>query len=96
MNQAFKESRWREAVSREKPLLQHCCREACLTLHQGVPCGQRIVAGRIVKEIYGAAKQQHTFTMERREARLHEKEMKKALRESRYIIYFRMEKGAAT
>ncbi|KAI3761665.1 hypothetical protein L1987_52086 [Smallanthus sonchifolius] len=104
----------------------------------GPPCGQRIVAGRIVKESYGAAKQQHTFTIEvlwskgtkplpplhpllikgrnlyrlktmrqrwedenerrrilsekhargnvartNREARLHDKEMKKALRESR-------------
>ncbi|KAK9054765.1 hypothetical protein SSX86_025844 [Deinandra increscens subsp. villosa] len=104
----------------------------------GPPCGQRIVAGRIVKESYGAAKQQHTFTIEvlwskgtkplpplhpllikgrnlyrlktmrqrwedeserqkilsekhargnlartTREARLHEKEKKKALRESR-------------
>ncbi|KAI8552936.1 hypothetical protein RHMOL_Rhmol06G0306800 [Rhododendron molle] len=28
----------------------------------GPPCGTRIVAGRIVKESYGAAKQQHTFT----------------------------------
>uniref|UniRef100_A0A2N9HXF5 C3H1-type domain-containing protein n=1 Tax=Fagus sylvatica TaxID=28930 RepID=A0A2N9HXF5_FAGSY len=28
----------------------------------GPPCGKRIVAGRIVKESYGAAKQQHTFT----------------------------------
>ncbi|OIW07600.1 hypothetical protein TanjilG_08331 [Lupinus angustifolius] len=28
----------------------------------GPPCGIRIVAGRIVKESYGAAKQQHTFT----------------------------------
>ncbi|XP_014516081.1 zinc finger CCCH domain-containing protein 62 [Vigna radiata var. radiata] len=30
----------------------------------GQPCGKRIVAGRIVKESYGAAKQQHTFTIE--------------------------------
>ncbi|EXC01341.1 Zinc finger CCCH domain-containing protein 62 [Morus notabilis] len=30
----------------------------------GGPCGTRIVAGRIVKESYGAAKQQHTFTVE--------------------------------
>ncbi|KAF8023713.1 hypothetical protein BT93_F1027 [Corymbia citriodora subsp. variegata] len=30
----------------------------------GPPCGKRIVAGRIVKESYGAAKQQHTFTLE--------------------------------
>ncbi|XP_050285197.1 zinc finger CCCH domain-containing protein 62-like [Quercus robur] len=30
----------------------------------GPPCGKRIVAGRIVKESYGAAKQQHTFTIE--------------------------------
>ncbi|KAL8241644.1 hypothetical protein R6Q59_011946 [Mikania micrantha] len=30
----------------------------------GPPCGQRVVAGRIVKESYGAAKQQHTFTIE--------------------------------
>ncbi|KAL6996223.1 hypothetical protein U1Q18_006358 [Sarracenia purpurea var. burkii] len=30
----------------------------------GPPCGKRIVAGRIVKESYGAAKQQHTFTVE--------------------------------
>ncbi|KAI9119685.1 hypothetical protein K1719_009074 [Acacia pycnantha] len=30
----------------------------------GSPCGKRIVAGRIVKESYGAAKQQHTFTIE--------------------------------
>lgn len=29
----------------------------------GPPCGKRIVAGRIVKESYGAAKQQHTFTV---------------------------------
>ncbi|KAK3022134.1 hypothetical protein RJ639_045273, partial [Escallonia herrerae] len=29
----------------------------------GPPCGTRIVAGRIVKESYGAAKQQHTFTI---------------------------------
>ncbi|KAM6585423.1 hypothetical protein CsatB_012425 [Cannabis sativa] len=28
----------------------------------GPPCGTRMVAGRIVKESYGAAKQQHTFT----------------------------------
>ncbi|XP_050382990.1 zinc finger CCCH domain-containing protein 62 [Argentina anserina] len=31
---------------------------------RGPPCGTRIVAGRIVKESYGAAKQQHTFTIE--------------------------------
>ncbi|XP_061352789.1 zinc finger CCCH domain-containing protein 62-like [Gastrolobium bilobum] len=30
----------------------------------GPPCGKRIVAGRIVKESYGSAKQQHTFTIE--------------------------------
>ncbi|CAK8560486.1 unnamed protein product [Lathyrus sativus] len=30
----------------------------------GPPCGTRVVAGRIVKESYGAAKQQHTFTIE--------------------------------
>ncbi|KAH9665329.1 zinc finger CCCH domain-containing protein 62 [Citrus sinensis] len=30
----------------------------------GPPCGKTIVAGRIVKESYGAAKQQHTFTIE--------------------------------
>ncbi|XP_059299552.1 zinc finger CCCH domain-containing protein 62-like [Lycium ferocissimum] len=30
----------------------------------GPPCGTRIVAGRIVKESYGAKKQQHTFTVE--------------------------------
>ncbi|XP_057455037.1 zinc finger CCCH domain-containing protein 62-like [Lotus japonicus] len=30
----------------------------------GPPCGKRTVAGRIVKESYGAAKQQHTFTIE--------------------------------
>ncbi|XAR49867.1 hypothetical protein NMG60_11004034 [Bertholletia excelsa] len=30
----------------------------------GPPRGTRIVAGRIVKESYGAAKQQHTFTIE--------------------------------
>ncbi|CAH9098844.1 unnamed protein product [Cuscuta epithymum] len=30
----------------------------------GPPCGTRIVAGRIVKESYGMAKQQHTFTIE--------------------------------
>ncbi|XP_028752104.1 zinc finger CCCH domain-containing protein 62-like isoform X2 [Neltuma alba] len=30
----------------------------------GPPCGKSIVAGRIVKESYGAAKQQHTFTIE--------------------------------
>ncbi|XP_058180498.1 zinc finger CCCH domain-containing protein 62-like [Rhododendron vialii] len=30
----------------------------------GPPCGTRIVAGRVVKESYGAAKQQHTFTIE--------------------------------
>ncbi|KAL5757308.1 hypothetical protein ACOSP7_019919 [Xanthoceras sorbifolium] len=30
----------------------------------GPPCGKRIVVGRIVKESYGAAKQQHTFTIE--------------------------------
>ncbi|KAL0415019.1 UNVERIFIED_CONTAM: Zinc finger CCCH domain-containing protein 62 [Sesamum latifolium] len=37
------------------------------TLHRsanGPPCGTRVVAGRIVKESYGAAKQQHTFTIE--------------------------------
>ncbi|XP_022715326.1 uncharacterized protein LOC111274723 isoform X2 [Durio zibethinus] len=34
-------------------------RSAC-----GPPCGTRIIAGRIVKESYGAAKQQHTFTIE--------------------------------
>ncbi|KAI3874324.1 hypothetical protein MKX03_019472 [Papaver bracteatum] len=30
----------------------------------GPPCGSRTVAGRIVKESYGSAKQQHTFTIE--------------------------------
>ncbi|KAI3995380.1 hypothetical protein MKX01_040496 [Papaver californicum] len=30
----------------------------------GPPCGTRTVAGRIVKESYGSAKQQHTFTIE--------------------------------
>ncbi|XP_020275484.1 zinc finger CCCH domain-containing protein 62-like isoform X2 [Asparagus officinalis] len=30
----------------------------------GPPCGTRVVIGRIVKESYGAAKQQHTFTIE--------------------------------
>lgn len=30
----------------------------------GPPCGTRTIAGRIVKESYGAAKQQHTFTIE--------------------------------
>lgn len=30
----------------------------------GPPCGTRVVAGRIVNESYGAAKQQHTFTIE--------------------------------
>ncbi|GMH03820.1 hypothetical protein Nepgr_005659 [Nepenthes gracilis] len=30
----------------------------------GPLCGKRIIAGRIVKESYGAAKQQHTFTVE--------------------------------
>ncbi|KAL4584440.1 hypothetical protein LXL04_009041 [Taraxacum kok-saghyz] len=30
----------------------------------GPPSGTRVVAGRIVKESYGAAKQQHTFTVE--------------------------------
>ncbi|XP_030547207.1 zinc finger CCCH domain-containing protein 62 [Rhodamnia argentea] len=30
----------------------------------GPSCGKRIVAGRILKESYGAAKQQHTFTIE--------------------------------
>ncbi|CAI0418969.1 unnamed protein product, partial [Linum tenue] len=30
----------------------------------GPPCGKRTVAGKIVKESYGAAKQQHTFTVE--------------------------------
>ncbi|GLT56047.1 hypothetical protein SLA2020_291200 [Shorea laevis] len=30
----------------------------------GLPCGTRTVSGRIVKESYGAAKQQHTFTIE--------------------------------
>ncbi|PIN09557.1 DNA helicase [Handroanthus impetiginosus] len=30
----------------------------------GPPCGTRVVAGLIVKESYGAAKQQHTFTIE--------------------------------
>lgn len=30
----------------------------------GPPCGTRVVAGRIVKESYGTAKQQHTFTIE--------------------------------
>ncbi|PWA96675.1 SAP domain-containing protein [Artemisia annua] len=30
----------------------------------GPPCGKRVIAGRIVKESYGAAKQQHTFTIE--------------------------------
>ncbi|KAA3479227.1 peroxisomal (S)-2-hydroxy-acid oxidase GLO4-like [Gossypium australe] len=30
----------------------------------GPPCGTRIVVGRIVKESYGSAKQQHTFTIE--------------------------------
>ncbi|XP_047963759.1 zinc finger CCCH domain-containing protein 62-like [Salvia hispanica] len=31
---------------------------------KGGVCGTRIVAGRILKESYGAAKQQHTFTIE--------------------------------
>ncbi|KAL8466385.1 hypothetical protein ACS0TY_035475 [Phlomoides rotata] len=31
---------------------------------KGGPCGTRVVAGRILKESYGAAKQQHTFTIE--------------------------------
>lgn len=30
---------------------------------KGGVCGTRIVAGRILKESYGAAKQQHTFTV---------------------------------
>ncbi|KZV15748.1 zinc finger CCCH domain-containing protein 62 [Dorcoceras hygrometricum] len=30
----------------------------------GAPCGTRVVVGRIIKESYGAAKQQHTFTIE--------------------------------
>ncbi|CBI35832.3 hypothetical protein VitviT2T_013111 [Vitis vinifera] len=30
----------------------------------GPPCGSRIIAGHIVKDSYGAAKQQHTFTIE--------------------------------
>ncbi|KAF3451995.1 hypothetical protein FNV43_RR08091 [Rhamnella rubrinervis] len=30
----------------------------------GPPCGTRTVAGRVVKESYGASKQQHTFTIE--------------------------------
>lgn len=30
---------------------------------RGSPLGRRTVAGRIVKESYGAAKQQHTFTV---------------------------------
>ncbi|XP_026438470.1 zinc finger CCCH domain-containing protein 62-like [Papaver somniferum] len=30
----------------------------------GPPCGTRTIAGRIVKESYGSAKQQHTFTIE--------------------------------
>ncbi|XP_073147637.1 zinc finger CCCH domain-containing protein 62-like isoform X2 [Henckelia pumila] len=30
----------------------------------GAPCGTRVVVGRIVKESYGSAKQQHTFTIE--------------------------------
>ncbi|RZC89950.1 hypothetical protein C5167_029020 [Papaver somniferum] len=30
----------------------------------GPPCGTRTVVGRIVKESYGSAKQQHTFTIE--------------------------------
>ncbi|GAA0139964.1 hypothetical protein LIER_01400 [Lithospermum erythrorhizon] len=30
----------------------------------GPPCGKRTVAGRIIRESYGAAKQQHTFTIE--------------------------------
>ncbi|KAI5665366.1 hypothetical protein M9H77_15219 [Catharanthus roseus] len=30
----------------------------------GPPCGTRVIAGRVVKESYGAAKQQHTFTIE--------------------------------
>ncbi|KAL9247255.1 hypothetical protein vseg_020705 [Gypsophila vaccaria] len=30
----------------------------------GPPCGKRTIAGRIVNESYGAAKQQHTFTVE--------------------------------
>lgn len=29
----------------------------------GRPLGRRTVAGRVVKESYGAAKQQHTFTV---------------------------------
>ncbi|KAI3870974.1 hypothetical protein MKX03_029380 [Papaver bracteatum] len=30
----------------------------------GPPCGTRIVVGRVVRESYGSAKQQHTFTIE--------------------------------
>lgn len=30
---------------------------------KGGSCGTRVVAGRILKESYGAAKQQHTFTV---------------------------------
>lgn len=33
-----------------------------MTRH-GRPQGKRTVAGRVVKESYGAAKQQHTFTV---------------------------------
>ncbi|KAJ7561653.1 hypothetical protein O6H91_03G036300 [Diphasiastrum complanatum] len=31
---------------------------------QGPPLGKRVIAGRVVKESYGAKKQQHTFTIE--------------------------------
>ncbi|CAM8946616.1 unnamed protein product [Rhodiola kirilowii] len=35
-----------------------------LASRRGPPIGSRVIAGRIVKESYGAAKQQHTFTIE--------------------------------
>uniref|UniRef100_A0A7N0TYQ6 Zinc finger CCCH domain-containing protein 62 n=1 Tax=Kalanchoe fedtschenkoi TaxID=63787 RepID=A0A7N0TYQ6_KALFE len=35
-----------------------------LAARSGPPIGTRVIAGRIVKESYGAAKQQHTFTIE--------------------------------
>ncbi|KAK4780975.1 hypothetical protein SAY87_017081 [Trapa incisa] len=35
-----------------------------LASRRGPPTGRRIIVGRIIKESYGAAKQQHTFTIE--------------------------------
>jgi len=44
--------------------VEYCCREKGAPREvKGRLCGQRTNAGRIIKESYGTAKQQHTFTV---------------------------------